>query len=197
MASRCPDARADGTDHCLRATGSVARRSGQWEDQDVRFVSAVTSAYRRHRPSGEKDHGITVFVLSSGRSVSPARSAPIHQIALSASDAYTRCVPSGVQTGFRFPRALTPDAIINGITRRGARKAAAVADTSPVPADSASSISSRASAASASLCPRSFARHRRSSLRIEAGVLVGSVVQSGSSFNTEASTCGTVSPWKA
>src|SRR5438034_1366368 len=68
------------------------------------------------------------------------------------------------------------------------------AGAAAVGAVSASSISNRASAVSASRRLRSFSRHRRNSLRIDEGVFGGSVVQSASSFNTEASTWETVSP---
>jgi len=61
-------------------------------------------------------------------------------------------------------------------------------------AANASSISSRAPAAESSRRLRSFSRHRRSSLRIEAGVFAGSAAQSGSSFNTAASTWDMDSP---
>ena len=81
------------------------------------------------------------------------------------------------------------EAMAIGTTRRGAR-----AGETPPGLICASSSSRLTAAAESSRRLWALSRHRRSTRRIGAGVLGGSVPQSGSARNTAASTCETVSP---
>ena len=60
-----------------------------------------------------------------------------------------------------------------------------------------SSTAMRASPMACSLCLQSFLRQCRISLRTVAGVWVGSALQAGSSFSTDASVSESDLPWKA
>ena len=124
------------------------------------------------RPSGDsaKDAGLSVPGVEISRRVSAGVGGGVSR----------RCRSAGTASA----AAATTDAVA---TSHGARPRAGADDTPVVVALStadgaamASSISSRASAASASRRLRSFSRHRRRSVRIAAGVFTGSAVQSGS-----------------
>ncbi len=141
------------------------------------------------RPSGDsaKDAGLSVPGVEISRRVSAGVGGGVSR----------RCRSAGTASA----AAATTDAVA---TSHGARPRAGADDTPVVVALStadgaamASSISSRASAASASRRLRSFSRHRRRSVRIAAGVFTGSAVQSGSLLTTAAIVSVVSSPLNA